>query len=106
MTPSDRDVELFARTLPEALLQCRELGHAWRAHTASWNASARVYDRSLRCQRCATLRVETLSKRGEILTRHYEYPDGYLSQDLGRIVGSGRDVLRRESLTRQLEKAG
>lgn len=102
---ADRDVELFAGGLPQSMLECRELGHAWRPHTARWNEAERVYDRTLKC-RCGTFRIETLSRRGEIISRRYEYPEGYLSRDLGRISGSGRDALRRESLMRQVRQVG
>lgn len=99
---TDQDVQEFAGGLPQGFLECRELGHAWRPHTASWNADSRSFDRTLRCTRCRTLRVEVLSPRGEVLSRHYVYPESYLAANLGRITGTGRDVLRRESLSRQL----
>jgi hypothetical protein len=100
---TDQDVEIFAGGLSQGFLECRELRHAWRPHTASWNAEGKYYDRTLRCPRCKTLRVETLSTYGTILSRRYDYTEGYLSHErIGRIAGSGRDVLRRESLWRQL----
>ena len=37
-----------------------------------------------------------------VLTNHYEYPDGYLTDNIGRIVGEGRGLLRLESIMRVL----
>lgn len=52
------------------------------------------------CTRCATQRVQRLSRMGSILGGSYLYPDGYQHKGLGRLDGADRDSLRLESLLR------
>lgn len=99
---SREDVEEFAGKLSISFLQCRELGHIWKPWGAKFDEEHKVFERSLRCPRCKTKRMETLSLRGAKLKSHYEYPEGYTTDGLGRIVGEGRDALRVESITRTL----
>jgi len=107
-----KDVEEFAANLSISFLQCRELGHNWRHFTARRDEEHNCFERALRCTRCKTKRLETLSFRGAKLRSYYEYPEGYTTDGLGRIVGEGRDALRVESMIRSLtlennrEKAG
>ena len=95
-------VQVAAMEMSDEFLACRELGHTWHPRTAAWNGDERVYDRTLRCPRCKTMRLQTLSQRGEVLTNSYAYPEGYLLTIGGRIAGAGRDMLRLESLNRQI----
>lgn len=94
------EVAEFAKDLSMAYLLCRELGHNWRPWTAK--AIHGGYERALRCTRCKTERWETLSSTGTKIKGHYVYPENYLHEGLGRIVGDGRDALRLESLSRAL----
>src|SRR5664279_205658 len=99
MSYAERErVEVWAKELSNSFLLCRELGHNWKPSHAS--RVARTFERTLRCPRCKTLRVEVLSLRGEVLHKRYEYTEGYLSGKLGRIIQDGRDALRLESLSR------
>lgn len=95
-------VEEFAQGLSISFLQCRELGHIWKPWGARRDDEHNTFERSLRCPRCKTKRHETLSMRGAKLRSHYEYPEGYTTDGLGRIVGEGRDALRVESMIRTL----
>lgn len=97
------EVAVFARDLPVDFLLCRELSHNWRPWTAY--AKNGGYERALMCSRCHTQRWEVLTSTGAKVSGHYVYPDGYLHEGLGRIVGNGRDALRLESLTRALVDA-
>ena len=97
------EVAVFARDLSNSYLQCRELSHNWKPWTAY--AKNGGYERALRCTRCRTERWEVLTSTGAKVSGHYVYPDGYLHEGLGRIVGDGRDALRLESLTRTLVDA-
>lgn len=97
------EVAEFASTLVMAYLLCRELGHNWRPWTA-YPANG-GYERALRCDRCSTERWETLTSTGAKVKGHYSYPEGYLHEGLGRIVGDGRDALRLESLSRSITDA-
>lgn len=61
--------------------KCRLLGHAWDEIVPAdlplyINRRVAVY---WRCERCATVRRETYNRMGDIDTRKYIYPDGYLS---------------------------
>ena len=101
---AERDeVESFAAGLSISHLQCREMGHSWRAWVARWDAEHNSYERALRCTRCKTERWEHIGTSGSKLGIRYVYPDGYTTEGIGRIVGEGRDALRLESLTRALK---
>ncbi|MCL1900568.1 MAG: hypothetical protein FWG11_08680 [Promicromonosporaceae bacterium] len=97
-----REVAEFAAGLSESFLLCRELQHNWKPWTAQRDNEHNNYVRIIRCQRCKTAKHQRLSFTGTILSSHYDYPEGYVHANLGRIVGDGRDVLRLESLARLL----
>lgn len=96
-------VQEFAEELKETFLHCRELGHNWRPYTVGRHPDG-GFERTLRCSRCRTKRVQSLSRTGMVLTNKYVHPAGYLLEGLGRIVGEGRGVLRLESMKRIIEK--
>lgn len=97
------DVRDWAEGLKESYLQCRELGHNWRPHTARWSSEFEGFERRLRCTRCRTVREQVLSAHGAVVTNQYLYPDGYQTHGMGRVVGDGRDALRLESIQRALQ---
>jgi hypothetical protein len=99
VTPSQ-----FATGLSDKQLHCRELGHNWRPLTATYDRTAHVFDRRLRCPTCRTERVQMLSQRGEVLSNRYVYPKGYLAQSLSDHPGIGamRATFRLEAVTRFL----
>lgn len=99
------EVEQFAHGLSMNYLQCRELGHNWRPHTARWVQDQGCYERVLRCVRCQTLRIQLLDQYGAIISSSYKHAEGYLHKGMGRIVGESRDIVRLESLTRFLSSA-
>lgn len=90
----------FAHTLPDDFLQCRDFGHTWRPYTVAWHSQDYEWERTLRCVRCLTQRVQVLSASGGNLRSHYVYPEGYVHAGLGRLDGSARDALRLESVVR------
>lgn len=98
------EVADFAAELPISHLHCRELGHNWKPWVARI-AEDGGFERALRCTRCRAERWQSLTRGGSIVSSHYVYPDGYIHEGLGRIVGDGRDALRLESLTRALDEA-
>lgn len=99
-----REIAEFAQGLPEKFLYCREMGHNWRPYTAGRFKDG-GYERTLRCSRCRTQRVQEISARGVVLRNNYVHPDGYLSPaGMGRIVGEGRGALRLESIKRIVSK--
>lgn len=94
------EVAEFASQLPDDYLQCRELGHVWRPHTAQ--VAEGYYERRLRCPRCKMVREDQVSMSGQILRRSYDdtnCPD-YYAKHIGRIVGEGRGQLRLASILR------
>lgn len=97
------EVAEFAKSLSTTFLLCRELQHNWKPFSARWDDEHHNYERVIRCVRCRTRKVQRLSSSGGILSSHYEYPDGYLHANLGRIIGEARDTLRLESLIRSLD---
>lgn len=98
------EVREFAQHLPERFLHCREMGHNWRPYSAGrWEDGG--FERVIRCTRCKTKRFQGIDSRGLIVSSHYEHPEGYLSNGLGRIVGDGRGALRLESIKRIVSKA-
>lgn len=94
----------FAAGLTEAYLHCRELSHNWKPHSVIVADDGISYERSLRCNRCKTKRVQILDRFGAVHSSHYEYPEGYLSDGLGRIAGEGRDRLRLETTMRMMKR--
>jgi hypothetical protein len=98
------DVRDFAEQLPERFLYCREMGHNWRPYSAGRYRDG-GFERTLRCSRCRTRRVQEISNRGVIVTNKYIHPEGYLHKGMGRIIGEGRGVLRLESIKRIVAKS-
>lgn len=66
---------------------CRDLRHSWRPRDGG--RQGRGYFRILQCTRCGTLLHQTLNRFGEIRSRSYTYPPGYLVKG-GRL--SSREV--------------
>jgi len=93
--------ETFVGDLSDRTLHCRELGHQWKPLTVSWDRTASVYDRRLRCPSCKTIRVQMLTDHGHVVSNRYVYPDGYLAK--GVTVGDlNRDMFRMEAIQRFL----
>jgi hypothetical protein len=56
---------------------CRRLGHAWFDVPSDWKPSI-GYPLTYRCDRCGTERREQVGPNtGELVSRHYNYPEGY-----------------------------
>lgn len=89
-----------AEDMPLEFLDCRDFRHAWRRYSTSL-APDGTWERVVQCSRCGVLRTEGLSRSGGRLGGpKYEYPDGYLIPNLGRIGGDALDALRLVSLVR------
>lgn len=96
--------EQWAGELESDLLHCRELGHAWTAYTAKYDAKSKCYDRVIRCATCGTERRQVLDSRGEVLRNSYSYVEGYLAKGQMGTAGNRvpRSVFRRAALKRML----
>jgi hypothetical protein len=99
--PPDTTVDELADILraqsDHDLFVCRDIGHSWINHDGKV-LSRRVFERTMRCVRCNTRRVQQLSHIGEILGSWYEYPDHYLIKGLGRLTTKQRSAFRQVTL--------
>jgi hypothetical protein len=65
---------------PDDYAVCRTWGHAW---DPGWEPSSitpgPVWRNRLsaRCTRCTTERIDAIGALGDVMQRHYNYPDGY-----------------------------
>lgn len=100
-TVSETPAADFVAGLSERYLHCRELGHTWKPLTVSYDKSARVFDRRIRCSVCRTERKMLVGMRGDIVSSSYNYAEGYLAQHVEPGVLSRRDF-RLEAITRML----
>jgi len=99
------EVATWVEDLPAAFLACRDMGHAWRPYAASWVASEKRYQRTLRCGRCHTERVQMLSTSGHVESGWYRYPDGYaMPHGAGGYDVAARDACHLASLLRLVEE--
>ena len=84
-----------------SFLECRTLGHTWQSYTAREGEGKRGEIRVVvYCPRCTSKKFMDIGPRGNIVRQWIDYPDGYLSEGLGRIVGDERNVLRMEMIHR------
>lgn len=91
--------------LRDEFLLCRDIGHYWRPHTVRWFPKAGVYHQELKCSRCETIRVRELNARGQILSSHYHYQEGYqLPPGIGFLSSGDRDGIRVRSVRRMLSE--
>jgi hypothetical protein len=104
MDPHAEDFQLDTAIhgMTDAHLQCRDFSHSWRPLTAAWVPDKRVFETKLRCARCKTRRVRHIGSAGQLVSSHYEYPEGYVIKGMGRLDGAARDQLRLESVLRVL----
>jgi hypothetical protein len=94
------EVSSAAEDMPLEFLDCRDFRHAWRRYSTNL-AQDGTWERVVRCLRCGVLRTESLTRTGGRISHpRYEYPDGYLIPQLGRIGGDALDALRLVSLVR------
>lgn len=60
--------------------QCRTFGHAWYEQDAT-RAPLFGYYMWLQCERCDTIRKDIVDLRGDLSSRHYQYPNGYKASE-------------------------
>jgi hypothetical protein len=98
----DFQLDTAIHAMADEHLQCRDFSHSWRPLTAAWLPDRRVFETKLRCARCKTRRVRHIGPAGQLVSSHYEYPEGYVIKGMGRLDGAARDQLRLESVLRVL----
>jgi hypothetical protein len=96
--PHSLEVERAVIAIPVDFAQCRDYGHPWQPSDAEWLTSENCYRVTLKCPRCTTLKIVLRNGRGAQLESHYEYPEGYAINGLGRLTGSDRDQIRLRSM--------
>ena len=71
--------------------ECRLLGHLWHVVPSDWKSDLGV-PMTTRCERCDIERRDSVNRNtGEVVSRRYAYPDGYLFSH----VEEGDDLPRR-----------
>jgi len=70
-------VNKLTNTWPDSWVTCRTIGHSWKPINAerkpSWGTLLVI-----QCVNCHTKREDTINRFGEVSTRNYIHPDGYL----------------------------
>ena len=79
----------YLEKIAAAHLACRTFGHQWTAKVGQMDGATR--DLELTCRSCKARRTDVVSTSGEVVSRRYEYPDGYL--------GHGRVARRQYRIT-------
>lgn len=108
MAADDEDVDTYPdldtalTVMSDAHLHCRDFGHSWRSHSARYLPDQRVYERTLRCSRCRTLRNQWISERGDYLRTGYKYAAHYQMRGVGRLTVDHRAQLRLASVQRDV----
>jgi hypothetical protein len=95
-----REVERQAAKWSEDFLECRLYGHHWRPASARFHDTYRYWRIVQVCPRCTSERVAELDGNGHVTSQAIHYADGYLTDGIGRIVGSSRDTLRLATIQR------
>lgn len=67
-----------AERILDKFLECRALGHAYDLTTSTVDVAGGKYYWSLGCGGCGARRVQTLDRKGQIISTNYHYPKGYL----------------------------
>ena len=83
-------------------VRCNTFGHAWFDYDSSDWTPTFGDSLVLRCERCGTERRDSIGGSGQILARHYLYPDGY---KYGRGERPTRSEFRRMLLEQRIREA-
>ena len=89
----------------EEHLECRDYMHSWQPYQAKEIQKGRVVERVLRCERCKTLKKQTLViKRGRafLSSGSYKYAEGYLIKGMGHVTQEDKAKLRFRTIVREL----
>lgn len=79
----------------DVFLECRDYGHAWRAHDVKISRKLGEIHRIFSClHNCGTLRTQVLTTDGHIVRSFYTYPDGYVLPGMGRLGVDDRARIR------------
>ncbi len=83
-------------------VRCHTIGHAWFDYDNSEWRPQFGDPLVLRCERCGTERRDVIGAIGQIVHRHYDYPDGY---KYGRGELPTRGEFRRMLIEQRIREA-
>lgn len=86
--------------LGAAFDECHAYGHSWFDVDADRPPSFGFYI-WVQCERCTTIRKDTVNHVGELLARSYDYPDGYKESGLDGEIRLGRSDFRLRLVARR-----
>ena len=99
------NVEAAIAGLPDAYVECRDLGHNIRPYAVAVVPQLGCYEVSVRCVRCRAYtktRLVEMSTGAVVTAWKTAYKDGYLVPGMGRLDPDGRNLVRRTSCERFL----
>lgn len=98
-----KEVTRHARGWSDSVLLCRTYGHQWTPGYARYNGRYKYWAVMEKCGRCDAERHRELDQRGKRTSSYIRYPEGYLLEGMGRIVGEARDMLLLTTITRTFD---
>lgn len=87
--------------------RCRTLRHAWDLLGKAVVNDAYtgiVEELHLKCLFCTTGRIDMLDRRGELVSRTYDYPHGYTIDEMPEEIDLSLETLRLRLLARTVDK--
>jgi hypothetical protein len=90
----EADVDVIIANMSKSFMECRDWGHSWRAYTVGVDRRNNIFEQTLRCSRCYTHRLRTISGSGNLIKTRYQYKDGYLIPGWGRMSRDDKAILR------------
>ena len=99
------DAVEFVQQLDSEPLQCRNLMHAWEAVPMLRDLNRGLFAgasvRMLVCARCESVRLDFLTRRGNVFHRKYLYAEGYMFPHKKTAGAIPRDLLKAEQMRRE-----
>lgn len=100
-----KNLNAWIKKTPVSQLTCRDLLHSWEDYAAKQIPSG--FERTLACDRCGCLKVQTLSKHGQVLRSNIRYDSSYLlPKGAGRLDRQDKARIRVAIVRTQLRKSG
>lgn len=85
----------------QGFVRCGTLGHSWHDYDSNWRTDMGI-PLTLRCERCGTERRDVIGAFGQLVTRHYEYPEHY---KYGKGLRPDRSQFRMMLLMQRMQEA-
>ena len=90
----------WVRSLDDAFIECRQVGHNWTLGGGShWRVGRGRHGRVLRCERCGMERLDIFDSNFWLVGRRYRIPDGYQKP-------AGFEPIERRELIREQFRRG